>query len=129
MNYATLEGRLGTDPTTKEIGDTTLCTARLAVRRYDPKADGKFVTDWYTINAWGKGSASLARLQKGESIVVFGRIELKEYEDKQGNVKLDPSIYVLNTFGPKKWVEEDAPSPKTGGSRERASKREDDLPF
>lgn len=129
MNYVMLEGRLGNDPEAKPVGDNQVVSARVAVRRYDPKADGKFATDWYSLNAWGeKGAAAvLVKMSKGESLVVFGRLEMKEYTDREGNPKLDPSVYVMNVV-PKRWIgDDDVAPPKRGGSK--PSKKEDDLPF
>lgn len=127
MNYIMVEGRLGSDPETKSVGDNTLVTGRLAVRRYDPKAEGKFATDWYSLACWGtKGAAGvLPKMGKGESVVIFGRIELKEWVTREGDEKIDPSIFVMDAI-PKKWLGEDERSEPRSSA---APKKSDDLPF
>lgn len=127
MNHILLDGRLGTEPEVKTFGENRLCTARFAHRRKDPKNKGEWLTDWYTLNAWNFSASALERMSKGDSLVIEGQIELKDYEAKDGTKRVDVSIRVNQSFGPKKWVEDEVgTAPKRGGS---GGKSEDDLPF
>jgi single-stranded DNA-binding protein len=122
-----LEGRIGTEPEVKTFGENRLVTCRFAVRRYNPKDKDAPFTDWYTLNAWQHQSEQLERMTKGDMVVVRGRLELKEYTNKTGDLKIDASVYVLGVFGPKKWVE--AGEGASSGGESAAPKKEDDLPF
>jgi single-stranded DNA-binding protein len=99
------------------------------VRRRNPKDEENPFTDWFTLNAWQHASRQLERIQKGEMITVRGQIELKEYEDREGNARIDCSIYTQEVFGPKKWVEDKGESPAERTSKGGSSGKKDDLPF
>lgn len=129
MNEIFISGRIGTEPEVKTFGESRLVTCRFAVRRHNPKDKENPFTDWFTLNAWQQQSEQLERMAKGEMVLVRGKLEIKSYTSKKtGEEKFDPSIYVQEVFGPKKWVDAKGDeAPKSGGHR--GPPKEDDLPF
>ena len=54
-------------------------------------------TDWHTITVWGKrGEALINILSKGRSICVEGRIQYRQWEDKDGNKRTSTEIVATN---------------------------------
>jgi len=84
FNKLTLVGRLGQDPEISKKGETSLCTFRLATNEFRNKADGgKDNTEWHNITVWGSAAdASYEHLAKGSLILVEGRLQSREYTDK-----------------------------------------------
>lgn len=78
MNSVSLLGRLGRDPELKELPSTKLCNFSLATGTGEQ-------TEWHNITAFGK-TAELASnyLSKGSQVVVQGRIQSREYTNKEG---------------------------------------------
>ncbi len=79
VNRAFILGRLGKDPVSRQVNDTSVCNFSLAT------SDAKDATTWHDIVAWGK-TAELCQkyLAKGSQAHVEGRIQHREYEAKDG---------------------------------------------
>lgn len=58
--------------------------------------DGEFVqtgTSWYTYSAAGDYAAEVAKVRKGDKVKIEdGKLEVREYKDKEGNEKLGLSV-------------------------------------
>lgn len=85
----TLQGWIGSDPTTREVGGAAVtnfrlaCTPRRFHRQREEWVDGE--TQWYTVNAWRLLAENSQRsLQKGDPIVVHGRLAHRTYVNKSG---------------------------------------------
>jgi len=76
MNRAMLVGRLGKDPETSEVKDTTVTKFTLATQR------GKDApTQWHNIVAWGKRGETLQQyVKKGDQLAIEGEIRNGSYE-------------------------------------------------
>lgn len=87
MNKAILMGRLTRDP---EMRSTTnqvpLASFTLAVDRRFKNASGERQTDFIPIVAWRQQAEFASRyLHKGSRIVVVGSIQVRNWEDAEGN--------------------------------------------
>ena len=87
MNKVVLMGRLTRDPEVRySQGENTLAIARytLAVdRRF--KRDGEQSADFINCVVWDKQAENLVKYQKkGNQIAVEGRIQTRNYDDKDG---------------------------------------------
>lgn len=87
MNKVYLIGNLVRDP---ELRSTTsgidVCNFSIAVNRRFKDADGKQQTDFFNIVAWKQLAGLCNRwLAKGRKVAVFGSIQTRTYEDKNGN--------------------------------------------
>lgn len=100
LNRVTLIGNLGRDPERKDLAGTTACAFTLATRRsWTDKASGekKEATDWHRVVAWGRQAELCCDyLQKGSQVYVEGRIETREYTDKDGMAQRITEIKMQN---------------------------------
>lgn len=86
LNNVTLMGRLVADPELKTTtSGKSVATFRIAVDRSYTK-DGNREADFITIVAWESTANFVSRyFSKGSMIAVQGRIQTRNYEDKDGN--------------------------------------------
>ena len=86
MNKAILIGRLTKDP---ELRTTptgrNVCQFSIAVSRTYTNANGEREANFITCVVWDKQAENLAKYQKkGNQIAVDGRIQTRNYDDKDG---------------------------------------------
>ena len=82
MNVAVLIGRLTKDPEMRYAGDKAVVSFTLAVDNPHKKDDTSFIP----IVAWGKTAENVGNyLTKGSQCAVQGRIQVRNYDDKEGN--------------------------------------------
>src|SRR5436309_5227449 len=88
VNKAILVGNLGRDAEMRfTAGGTPVATVSLATTEKftDREGQKKEDTQWHRIVIWGKTAESLQEyLTKGKQIYVEGRIETKEWTNKEG---------------------------------------------
>jgi single-strand DNA-binding protein len=88
VNKAILVGNLGRDAEMRfTAGGTAVATVSLATteRFTDKEGQKREDTQWHRIVIWGKTAESLQEyLTKGKQIYVEGRIETKEWTNKEG---------------------------------------------
>jgi single-strand DNA-binding protein len=82
-NSVTLVGNLTRDP---ELRFTTVASFGLAVnRRYQVNGEWQDQTSYFNIVAWGQlGENAASSLTKGMRVVVSGRLEQREYQNREG---------------------------------------------
>ena len=126
VNKAILVGNLGRDAEMRfTAGGTPVATVSLATTEKFTDRDGqkREDTQWHRIVIWGKTAESLKDyLPKGKQIYVEGRIQTREWTDKEGKPAKTTEIradkVVLLSSGP------GGGGPRStggGGSRERYS--------
>jgi len=100
LNRVTLIGNLGADPELKYTqGGQGVLRLRLATTESYVNRAGERQqrTDWHTVNVWGKRGEALNNiLSKGRSICVEGRIQYRQWEDKDGNKRNSTEIVAQN---------------------------------
>jgi single-strand DNA-binding protein len=88
LNKVLLIGNLGLDPELKYTqGGQAVLRMRLATtERYGNKAgERQERTEWHTVIVWGNRAEALNKiLHKGRSIYVEGRLQTRQWEDKEG---------------------------------------------
>lgn len=87
LNVVALMGRLVADPELKTTqSGNSVCTFRVAVdRSYAPQGEER-QADFITVTAWRKTAEFICKyFQKGSMISVQGRLETRQYQDKNGN--------------------------------------------
>lgn len=96
VNKAILVGNLGRDAEMRfTAGGTPVATVSLATTEKFTDRDGqkREDTQWHRIVIWGKTAESLHEyLTKGKQIYVEGRIQTKEWTDKEGTKKQTTEI-------------------------------------
>ncbi len=85
MNKVILIGRLTKEPELRYTpAGTPVCNASIAVRRPATK-DGEADADFINLVVWGVVGENLAKyMVKGGQIAVEGRIQVSNYQDKDG---------------------------------------------
>ena len=86
LNRVTLMGRLVADPELRSTASNlSVCSFRIAVDRDYKKGDQK-ETDFIDIVAWRSTAEFVANyFNKGRMIAVDGRLQIRPWEDKDGN--------------------------------------------
>lgn len=87
LNVVALMGRLVADPELKITqSGNSVCTFRVAVDRgYVPQGEER-QADFITVTAWRKTAEFVSKyFQKGSMISVQGRLETRQYQDKNGS--------------------------------------------
>lgn len=86
MNKALLIGRLTRDPELRSTSTgRNVCQFSIAVNRNFTNANGEREADFINCVVWDKQAENLVKYQKrGNQIAVDGRIQTRNYEDKDG---------------------------------------------
>lgn len=86
-------GNLTADPELKQTQNgTSVCSFNIAVNRYSKEPDAKKV-DFFTVVAWQAKAEFVSRyFKKGSGIVIVGRLENREWTDKNGNKRISTEI-------------------------------------
>lgn len=98
LNKAILMGRLTRDPELRYTQSNTAVTSfTLAVNR-DRKSEGQPDTDFIDIVAFGKTAEFVSQwFTKGLLVAVTGRIQRRDWEDKNGNKRTSFEIIAEET--------------------------------
>ena len=99
MNKAILVGRLTKDPELKMTENTKreVCQFTIAVNRPYTNDDGERKADFINCVVWDKLAENLSKYQKkGNQIAVEGRIQTRNYDDKDGKKIYVTEIFVSN---------------------------------
>lgn len=94
MNYTTITGNLGKDPVVRATSTgKAVAMFSVANSRKDDKAEGGFATTWVNVVAWNALAESVGnQLKKGERVIVSGYLQVRSYQDKQGQTKYATEI-------------------------------------
>lgn len=97
INKAILVGRLGQDPEIRYTASgTAMTTFSVATsEKWKDKNSGEMQerTEWHRIVAWGKlGEICGEYLGKGRQVYIEGRIQTRQWEDKDGNKRYTTEI-------------------------------------
>ncbi len=87
LNRICLMGRLTRDPELRRTGNGTAVTSfTIAVDRDFKSQDGEKETDFIDIVAWRTTAEFVSKyFSKGRMAVVTGRLQLRDWPDKEGN--------------------------------------------
>jgi single-strand DNA-binding protein len=150
INRVVLTGNLTSDPELRSLpgSGTSVCKLRVAcnTRRKGASGDWEDKPNYFDVTVWGAQGENCARyLSKGRPVAVDGRLEWREWQDKDGNKRqsidiIADSVQFLggrddagggqsNGFTPRSDVPantDDFQPVSTGGS---SSAADDDIPF
>jgi single-strand DNA-binding protein len=102
LNKVILIGNLGADPELKYTqGNQAVLRIRLATTEsYMNKAgERQQRTEWHTVILWGRRAEALSKiLSKGRSICVEGRIQYRQWDDREGNKRYSTEINATNVL-------------------------------
>jgi single-strand DNA-binding protein len=130
LNKVTLIGNLGNDPEVRTTtGGGRVAQFSLATSRNwsGPSGDKQEKTEWHRCIVWNNKNSGLADvveryLKKGDKVYIEGRIEYRQWQDKDGQTRYTTEIIVreLIMLSGKSGGDFDSESDRSSGSRSRA---------
>lgn len=107
LNKVILCGRLTRDPELRQttsgqaVATVGLATSRTWIDKAGQKQEG---TEWHTLVVWGRqGEIVNQYSRKGDLLLVEGRLQTREWEDKDKNKRKTTEVVVEQVqFGPKR---------------------------
>ena len=143
MNKVFLIGNLTRDPELSQLpSGVSVCKFGLAVNRNFTNSSGEREVDFFNITAWrGLGENCAKYLSKGRKVSVVGNIQVRNYEDKDGNKRTAVDIVAEDIEFLSRNADGDAPRGGAGGGNNgggRAPRKQvseltpvdnEDLPF
>lgn len=133
LNHIVIMGRLAKDPELRRTQSGTAVTSfRLAVDRdFKDKQTGERATDWITCVAW-RGTAEFVEkyFSKGSLAVVSGRLQMRDWTDKDGNKRISAEVQVDSIyFGGSKRDEDGSDASDAQDPEFEALDEDGELPF
>ena len=139
MNKITLIGNLTKDPELSQTPNGVyVCKFVLAVNRNYTNADGGRDTDFFNVTAWRTLGENCAKyLSKGSKVCVVGSVQIRNYEDKDGNRRTAVDV-VAEDIEFLSSRNDDAPAAAASGAPRQSAKKQvseltpvdnEDLPF
>ena len=105
LNVVAIMGRLAADP---QLRQTTtgknVASFRIACDRGRRDANGQSQADWLDVVAWDRTAEFVCKyFQKGSLIAIDGRLQSRQYQDKNGNNRTAVEVVANNISfaGPK----------------------------
>mgnify|MGYP002774984590 FL=1 len=101
LNHIVIMGRLGKDPELRRTqSGVAVATFNVAVDRdFKDKATGQRATDWITCVAWRSTAEFVEKyFAKGSQVLVAGRLQIREWTDKDGNKRISAEVQAENVY-------------------------------
>ena len=101
LNHIVLMGRLTRDPELRRTGSgIAVASFSVAVDRdFGSKDGGEKKTDFIDCVAWRQTGEFISKyFTKGRMIVVEGRLEMRDWTDKEGNKRRSAEVIVANAY-------------------------------
>lgn len=119
LNCIIIQGRFKADPELRYTqSNTAVCSATLAVQRSRKDQSGDYPVDWIDCVFWGKTAEHVKNwFHKGELAVVRGRLESRDWEDKNGNKRRSWEVQAesIDFCGKSDGQKKNAPSAEPDG--------------
>ena len=133
LNHITIMGRIAKDIELRRTGTGVAVASFTVACDRDFGQDGQKETDFIDCVAW-RGTAEFVdrNFSKGKMIVVSGRLQIRKWEDKNGNKRSTAEIVADNVyFGEKKDAGQKYEEAMTGQTQDFVALDgdTDDLPF
>lgn len=107
-NTITVVGSLGRDPELRytSTGRGVASFGMAVNRRWQKDGEWEESTSWFNVVCWASlGENAAASLSKGDRVIVFGRLEQRDWEDKDGQKRSTVEI-VAGSLGPDlRWAQ------------------------
>ena len=101
LNHIVIMGRLARDPELRRTqSGVPVVSFRLAVDRdFKDKNTGERGTDWIDVVAWRATGEFVSRyFTKGRMAVVEGRLQMRDWTDKEGNKRTTAEVVADNVY-------------------------------
>jgi single-strand DNA-binding protein len=135
LNRVTLIGNLGADPELRSTPQgTSVATISIATTENYKDKNGEWQenTEWHRIVLWSR-LADIAGeyLKKGNKVYIEGKLQTRNYEDKDGVTRYITEIKATNMIllTPKDTADTDITADKNDDTSNDNSNTDDDVPF
>lgn len=121
LNVVAIIGRMVKDPELKTTNSgKSVCSFRIANDSGYKDASGQNQTNWLDVTAWGKTAEFVCKyFPKGVLIAIDGRLQTRQYQDKNGQNRTAVEIVAQNvSFCGSK--ESASPAPQSAAQRPAA---------
>ena len=101
LNKVFLQGRLTADPELRHTPNgVAMASFRLAVDRdFKDKESGQRKADFISVTAWRQTAEFASRfLSKGRMAIVEGKLQVREFNDKDGNRRFATEVVADNIY-------------------------------
>lgn len=101
LNHISIMGRLAHDPELRSTqSGTAVASFTLAVDRdFKDKSTGEAAVDWIDCVAWRQTAEFVSRyFTKGRMAVVDGRIQIRDWTDKEGNKRRSAEVVAEHVY-------------------------------
>ena len=101
LNHNVIMGRLVRDPALRRTGNgIAVASFRVAVDRdFAPKDGGERKADFIDCVAWRQTGEFISKyFAKGRMIIVEGRLEMRDWTDRDGNKRTSAEVVVANAY-------------------------------
>ena len=100
LNKCFLQGRMTADPELRHTQNgVAVATFRLAVTRDFKEKDGERKADFISVVCWRGTAEFVSRFfQKGSLAVVEGRLQVRDYTDRDGNKRFATEVIADNVY-------------------------------
>jgi single-strand DNA-binding protein len=119
LNKVMLIGHLGTDPEVRYTqANQAVAKFRLATTESytDRNRNQQSRTEWHSVVAWGRTAETVSRyLRKGRQVYVEGRVQTRQWEDKDGNKRYTTEIVAQRVLFLGGRSDAESPSQAPGG--------------
>lgn len=135
LNKIFIMGRLTRDPELRRTQNGTAVTSfTLAVDRDFKNADGAKDTDFIDVVAWRNTAEFVSKyFTKGRMAVVEGRLQLRDWTDKDGNKRRNAEVLADNIYFGDAKKDADSGTNRYGGGQfvdvDEDFDADDDIPF
>lgn len=118
LNKIFIMGRLTRDPELRRTQNgTAVAGFALAVDRDFKNADGTKETDFIEVVAWRSSAEFVSKyFAKGRMAVVEGRLQIRDWQDKDGNKRRNAEVVADNVYFGDSKKEGDSSGGSYGGS-------------
>ena len=98
LNVVAIIGRMVKDPELKTTNSgKSVCSFRIANDSGYKDASGQNQTNWLDVTAWGKTAEFVCKyFPKGSLIAIDGRLQTRQYQDKNGHNRTAVEIVANN---------------------------------
>lgn len=137
MNRVFLIGNLTRDPELAETNSgVAVCHFAIAVNRGYASSDGERQTDFFNVTAWRGQAENIAKFcKKGSKVAVSGSIQIRQYDDNQGNKRTAVDIiaqeveFLNRASSDAEYSAPASSAPKGGKKKLEAFDDDEDMPF
>lgn len=117
VNKVLILGNVGQDPDIRHGGTgSAVCNLRIAVNERRKEGDGwKDAVEWFSVVTFGQTAENCAQyLKRGRTVFVEGRLQTREYQDKEGATKRVTEVVAFNV----QFLSGEQPAQGGGGAKD-----------